>query len=185
MATESNDERVAEADETVLVWSPRKATFMSLSLVAIVLAIVVAHLFFLSAPMPGFILIAGIFTLAAFPWAKRALSPTEAFRITAEGIVDKTSPMGVERVIPWSKIQDVHLKNGFLGLEVVDTPAPSFFERVDKFVRGAKGNYFIPANSLDVPAGTIFEICDRRLQQRVLDEPESEARQGSPLGHDI
>jgi len=180
-----SEEAVGPPDETVLIWSRRNASWASLFFATMVTVIAVAHAFFLSRPSFAFLMLGGIFTFGALVWGKRAILPTEAVRITADGILDRTSPIGTERMIPWSQIHDVHLQNGQLGLDVIDAPAPSLLERFDKFFRNARGNYFIGANHLAIPAGDVFDLLDRRIQQRLLDASRDDARSVISPGNDI
>ncbi len=171
-----------EAEDTVVLWSQRKARIVATVLALIVAAILGAHVFLLAEPNPGLLLISFPLMFAAFPWAGRATSPTEAVRITPEGVVDKTRGY---RLIPWDQIHDVHLKQGQLGLELVDAPPPALWHRLDRFLRSAKGDYFIPANSLDVPDRDLLELIDVRLQRRLFDGTRSEPPRLDSPGDDI
>lgn len=97
-----SEEAVGPSDETVLIWSRRNASWASLFFATTATVIAVAHAFFLSRPSFAFLMLGGIFTFGALVWGKRAIVPTEAVRITVDGILDRTSPIGTERLMPAS-----------------------------------------------------------------------------------
>jgi len=171
-----------EVEATVLFWSQRKARVFTTLLASIVAAILVAHVFFLAEPHAGLLFIAFPLLIATLPWAGRALSPMEAVRITDEGVTDWTAG---HRFITWSQIHDVHLKHGQLGLELVDAPPPTLYARFDRFVRVAKGDHFISASGLDIPARDLLEMIDDRLQRRLFDEAGGDHMQLHSAGDDI